>query len=200
MTRLLQLPQSFVKAALLCALLLPNLASAQDQIVKLDAKRNTQKNPSVLYLRAGTYQVTPVGRHQGGDKTAWSVWGHTTCNQPRGCARTVPTKFTGLHNNYYVISEHLGIVTVNNKTLTEVTETPQHRMHSYYLADGKTRAYEVTQPLVYADEASALSGAQSSVFTLNENARVKFALLDNSRITDNRGGMSLKITRIDTPQ
>lgn len=200
MLRSPRLLQNFTTATLMCALLIPTLASAQDQIVKLDAKKNTQKNPALLYLRAGTYQITPIGRQHGGNKAAWSVWEHTTCKQPRGCARTVPTKFTGLHNNYYVISEHLGEVKVNNKTLAEVDKTPKHRMHSYYLADGTTRAYEVAQPMVYANEASALAGAQSSVFTLTENAKVKFALLDNSRVTDNRGGMSLKITQIDTPQ
>ncbi len=186
--------------AFITVLTLPTLATEQDQIIKLDAKRNTQKNPVALYLSAGTYQVTPIGKQQGGNHSAWSVWGHTTCRQPRGCTRTVPTRFTGMHNNYYVLSEHLGTVKVQNEPLAEVTETPKNRMHSYYLADGTTRAYEVAQPMVYADAASALAGAQSSVFELKQNGRVKFALLDNSRISDNRGGMSLKITRLDTPQ
>lgn len=185
--------------ALITAFTLPTFATAQDQIITLDAKRNTQNNPVPLYLRAGTYQVTPIGKHQGGNQTAWSVWEHTTCQQPRGCVRTVPTKFTGLHNNYYVMSAHLGTVKVKNKPLTEVAAIPKHRMHSYYLADGTTRAYEVAQPVVYPNEASALAGAQNSVFVLKQSGRVKFALLDNSRISDNRGGMSLKITRIDTP-
>lgn len=191
------LPKALLSGLLGLALLQPTLATAQDQIIKLDAKVNTQKNPALLYLRAGTYQVTPIGRQHGGDKTAWSVWEHTTCKQPRGCARTVPTKFTGLHNNYYVMSDQLGAVSINNKPLTEVAETPKYRMHSYYLADGATRAYEVTQPTVYADEASALAGAQRSTFVMKQNGRVKFALLDNSRTTDNRGGMSLKVTKID---
>lgn len=192
------LPKTLLSGLLGLALLQPTLASAQDQIVKLDAKINTQKNPAQLYLRAGTYKVTPIGKYHGGDKTAWSVWEKTTCNQPHGCTRTVPTKFTGLHNNYYVISDQLGAVAVNNRPLTEVTETPKYRMNSYYLADGETRAYEVTQPKVYANEASALAGAQSSTFVLKKNGRVKFALLDNSRTTDNRGGMSLKITPVVT--
>ncbi|MGB0848069.1 MAG: hypothetical protein ACPGSM_15190 [Thiolinea sp.] len=187
--------------SLSCLILLtPAIATAADQVVKLDAKRNTQKNPAQLYLRAGTYKITPVGRHHGGDKGAWSVWGHTTCKHPRGCRRTVPTKFTGLHNNYYVMSDQLGTVMVNGKKLTPVTETPTHRMHSYYLADGTQRAYEVAQPMVYANEASALAGALSSTFVMTQGGRIKFALLDNSRISDNRGGMSLKISKINTAQ
>ncbi|MEZ5536829.1 MAG: hypothetical protein R3F02_14550 [Thiolinea sp.] len=188
--------RTIISILALTPLLLTATANAQEELVELDAKLNNQQNPRQLYLRAGTYQVTPVK----GDNSAWSVWAYTTCEQVQGCARTVPTKFTGLHNNYYVISEHLGTVTVNNRMLSEVDETPKHRMNSYYLVNDETRAYEITEPMVYADEARALAGAQSSVFTLKENARVKFALLDNSRITDNRGGMSLKVTRIDVPQ
>ncbi|CAA6812649.1 MAG: Unknown protein [uncultured Thiotrichaceae bacterium] len=195
-----KLSKTLLSGLLGLALLQPTLAAAEDQIVKLDAKVNTQKNPGMLYLRAGTYQVTPVGRHHGDNKTAWSVWGHTTCKQAHGCTRTVPTKFTGLHNNYYVMSDQLGAVSINNKPLAEVAETPKYRMHSYYLVDGTTRAYEVTQPTVYANEASALAGAQSSTFIMKQNGRVKFALLDNSRTTDNRGGMSLKVTKIESTQ
>lgn len=195
-----KLSKTLLSGLLGLALLQPTLAAAQDQIVKLDAKVNTQKNPGMLYLRAGTYQVTPIGKHHGGDKAAWSVWGHTTCKQTQGCTRTVPTKFTGLHNNYYVISDQLGAVSINNQPLTEVAETPKYRMHSYYLVDDTTRAYEVTQPKVYANEASALAGAQSSTFVMKQNGRVKFALLDNSRTTDNRGGMSLKVTKIENTQ
>ncbi len=185
-----RLSKVILTAVLGLTLLPPLSANDQNQIIKLDAKINTQKNPGILYLRAGTYKVTPIGG-------AWSVWGYTTCKHPKGCIRTVPTKFTGLHNNYYVISEHLGAVSVNNKPLRKVSETPKHRMNSYYLVNDTTRAYEVTQPTVYASEASALAGAQSSTFVMKENGRVKFALLDNSRTTDNRGSMNLKITRID---
>nr|CAA6805342.1 MAG: Unknown protein [uncultured Thiotrichaceae bacterium] len=200
MFKTLQRLKTLSAITLICAFTLPGLAAAQDQIVKLDAKKNTQKNPAMLYLRAGTYQVTPIGKHHGGNEAAWSVWGHTTCKQANGCARTVPTKFTGLHNNYYVISDQLGAVSVNNKPLREVAETPKYRMNSYYLIDDSTRAYEVTQPRVYANEASALAGSQSSTFVMKENGRIKFALLDNSRTTDNRGGMSLKVTKIESAQ
>ena len=97
-------------------------ANGNEHIVKLDAKRNTQKNPARLYLRAGTYQITPIGRYHGGDKGAWSVWAHTTCKHPQGCRRTVPTKFTGLHNNYYVSSDQLGTVMVNGRKIAVVKE------------------------------------------------------------------------------
>ena len=90
---------------------------------------------------------------------------------------------------------------VNGKKLRQVEKTPQPRMHSYYLADDKQRAYEVTQPMVYANEASALKGALSSTFVMTKGGRISFALLDGSRTSDNRGGMSLKVTKIaDAPQ
>ncbi|MEZ5479939.1 MAG: hypothetical protein R3E95_21390 [Thiolinea sp.] len=176
----------------------PALAQSQTHILKLDAKSHNQDNPVLLYLRAGTYRVTPIGRAQGGDKAAWSVWQQTNCTQVRGCVRSVPTRFTGLHTNYYVMSDQLGAVTVQGSTIPQVDETPRDRLHSYYLVNDTTRAFEVTQPRVYADEASALAGALSATFTLNQGARVGFALLDNSRVRDNRGGMSLKITPVQS--
>ena len=176
--------------------LAPTITLAAEHIVKLDAKYNTQKNPAKLYLRAGTYKVTPIGRYHGGDKGAWSVWNNTTCKNPAGCRRTVPTRFTGLHNNYYVISDQLGTVTVNGKKIRQVKETPQPRMNSYYLVDDTQRAYEAVQPMVYANEAGALKNALSSTFVMTQNGRISFALLDGSRTSDNRGGMSLKVTKI----
>ena len=173
-------------------------AQADTQIVNLDAKKNNQQNPVQLYLRAGTYQIKPIGRAEGGVNTAWSVWEQTSCKQARGCPRTVPTQFTGMHNNYYVMSAHLGEVNVAGKAIPQVLETPRDRMHSYYLVNSNARAFEVTQPRVYADDASALAGAQSSVFTMTTNGRIQFALLDNSRISDNRGGMSLQIIPLNT--
>ncbi len=192
--------KNLFKLLLICttslALLIPGITLAAEHIVKLDAKYNTQKNPARLYLRAGTYKVTPIGRYHGGDKGAWSVWDNTTCTSPQGCRRTVPTKFTGLHNNYYVISDQLGDVMVNGRKLGTVKETPQPRMNSYYLVDDTQRAYEVAQPMVYANEASALKNALSSTFVMTQNGRISFALLDGSRTSDNRGGMSLKVTKV----
>lgn len=175
-------------------------AHAAGQIVHLDAKKHNQQNPAQLYLRAGTYQIKPIGRAQGGSKVAWSVWKFTNCKQPQGCPRTVPTKFTGLHNNYFVMSDQLGAVSVNGQPVPQVSQTPRDRMHSYYLVDGATRAFEIAQPRVYADEASALAGAQTSTFTMTTGGRIRFALLDNSRSSDNRGGMSLQIIPVSNHQ
>ncbi len=177
-------------------LLTPTVTLAAEHIIKLDAKLNTQKNPAKRYLRAGTYTVTPIGRYHGGDKGAWSVWGHTTCKKPAGCRRTVPTQFTGLHSNYYIFSEQLGEVKVDGKAIKQVTETPQPRMNSYYLVNDTQRAYEVTQPFVYTTEADALSNALSSTFVMTTGGRISFALLDGSRTSDNRGGMSLKVVKV----
>ena len=51
-------------------------------------------------------------------------------------------------------------------------------MNSYFLVTDKTRAYEVVEPHVYVNEATALAGAKTSTFTLNEPGKVGFALLD----------------------
>lgn len=189
-----------LRAAMATAALIPALAFAQPHIIKLDAKINNQDNPRQLYLRAGTYQVQPIGHVPDNKKSAWSVWNNTNCTHAKGCQRTVPTKFTGLHNNYYVVSDQLDNIKVMNKAIPQVKETPRDRLNSYFLVNEQSRAFEVAQPRVYANEASALTGAQTATFTMKEGGRIFFALLDNGKIKDNRGGMNLRITPVNTPK
>lgn len=169
----------------------------QTQILKLDARVNGSDSPIKLSLPKGSYEVKPVGKSAGGNYEAWSVWDKTNCPRSKGCPRIVPTRFTGMHNNYYVSSPDLSKVTVGGKDLPIVKEIPQYREASYFLQNGGNRAYEVTENFTYPDEASALAAAKASIFTLDKESQVAFMLLDMSRNTDNRGGMSLQIRKLD---
>ncbi|HPQ94627.1 MAG: hypothetical protein KDI44_11735 [Thiothrix sp.] len=179
------------------AFALSTASHAEGQLVQLNAKYHNNPTRAVyLQLKKGTYEVRAVGAAAGAEHSAWSVWSETSCKEARGCARTVPTRFTGLHNNYYVISPLISAVKVEGKSLAPVSETPAPRMNSYFLVTDKTRAYEVVEPHVYVNEATALAGAKTSTFTLNEPGKVGFALLDLSRTSDNRGGMALQVRKL----
>jgi hypothetical protein len=171
--------------------------SFETQIIKLDARTNGSDNPIRLNLPQGSYEVKPVGKAAGGQYEAWSVWDRTNCPRNKGCPRIVPTRFTGMHNNYYVSSPNLSKVVVAGKELSTVKEIPQYRDASYFLQNGGNRAYEVTENYTYPDEASALAAAKASTFTLDKDSQVSFKLLDMSRSTDNRGGMTLQIRKVN---
>lgn len=190
---------SFSMAQAIClSLLFINLpAMAQDKVqtIGLDAKIHGDQTPVPLYLTAGTYQVRPVSKHQGGAYSAWSVWKHNNCQKPSGCERTVPTRFVGFHNNYYIASPHLSNVRVAEQAIPVVDAIPAARNYSYFLKTTEITAYEVAENKVYPNEKAALAAAKPSSFTLTANGRVYFSLLDKSRQDDNRGGMTLEIRR-----
>ncbi|MFZ1343774.1 hypothetical protein [Thiothrix eikelboomii] len=169
----------------------------ETQIIKLDARVHGANNPIRLNLPQGSYEVKPVSKAAGGQYEAWSVWDRTNCPRSKGCPRLVPTRFTGMHNNYYVSSAQLSQVIVDGKALPIVKEIPQYRSTSYFLQNGGNRAYEVTENFTYPDEASALAAAKASTFSLDKDSQVAFMLLDLSRSTDNRGGMTLQVRKIN---
>ncbi|MFZ1388080.1 MAG: hypothetical protein WBP46_07465 [Thiolinea sp.] len=207
-------PFSLILSAALCTgLLATNLSQAapnqapkantakprsfETQLIKLDARTNGLDSPIKLNIPQGTYEVKPVGKAAGGDAEAWSVWDRTNCSRAKGCPRIVPTRFTGMHNNYYVSSADLSQVTVAGKALPVVKEIPQYRDTSYFLQNGGNRAYEITEKFTYPDEASALAAAKASVFTIDKDSQVSFMLLDMSRSSDNRGGMTLQVRKVN---
>ena len=169
------------------------LAQAGDQIVSLDAKLNNAAHPVTLKLDKGTYEVKPIQ----GKFASWSVWSTTNCTRKRGCERTTPTRFTGMHNNYYVASTQLASAKVGDQNVPVVSQMPTERTASYFLVLPNTNAYEVAQSVIYPDEQSALAAAQTSTFMLANPADVQFALFDNSRVNDNRGGMTLQIHKVE---
>lgn len=175
----------------------PAPRSTAPQLVQLDAKVNGAERPVTLNLVKGTYEVKPVGKAAGGVHEAWSVWDRTNCPRAKGCPRIVPTRFTGMHNNYYITSGNITNVTVDGTSLPVVKEIPQYRDYSYILQAGQNTSYEVIDNFTYPDEASALATAKTSVFTLSADGPVMFALLDKSRITDNRGGMTLQVRKLN---
>ncbi|HPY40283.1 MAG TPA: hypothetical protein PLM98_07185 [Thiolinea sp.] len=172
-------------------------SSFETQLIKLDARNNGSDNPIKLALPKGSYEVKPVGKAAGGNNEAWSVWDRTNCTRAKGCPRIVPTRFTGMHNNYYVSSTDLNQVTVDGKALPVVKEIPQYRDTSYFLQNGGNRAYEVTENFTYPDETSALAASKASVFSIDKDSQVAFMLLDMSRSNDNRGGMTLQIRKVN---
>lgn len=207
-------PLPFLLSGLLCTGLLattlsqaaPNQApkpnakprsTFETQIIKLDARVNGSNNPIKLNMPQGIYEVKPVSKTAGGNYEAWSVWDRTNCPRSKGCPRIVPTRFTGMHNNYYVSSPDLSQVTIDGKALPVVKETPQYRDASYFLQNGGNRAYEVTENFTYPDEASALAASRTSVFTIDKDSQVGFMLLDMSRSNDNRGGMTLQVRKVN---
>lgn len=169
----------------------------ETQLVKLDARTNGSDSPIKLNMPQGTYEVKPVGKGAGGTYEAWSVWDRTNCPRNKGCPRIVPTRFTGMHNNYYISSPNLSQATVGGKPLPVVKEIPQYRDSSYFLQNGANRAYEVTENFTYPDEASALAASRASTFTIDKDSQVSFMLLDMSRSNDNRGGMTLQVRKIN---
>lgn len=171
--------------------------SFETQIIKLDARVNGSDNPIKLTMPQGTYEVKPVSKTAGGNYEAWSVWENTNCSRSKGCPRLMPTRFTGMHNNYYVSSANLSQVMVGGKALPIVKEIPQYRNSSYFLQNGNNRAYEVTENFTYPDEASALAASKASVFSIDKDSQVAFMLLDLSRSTDNRGGMTLQVRKLN---
>ncbi|MFI0399981.1 MAG: hypothetical protein ACH34X_12905 [Thiolinea sp.] len=175
----------------------PKPRSFETQLIKLDARVNGTDSPIKLAIPKGSYEVKPVGKAAGGNYEAWSVWDRTNCPRAKGCPRIVPTRFTGMHNNYYVSSADLSQVTVAGKALPVVKEVPQYRDASYFLQNSTNRAYEVTENFTYPDEASALAASKASVFTLDKDSQVSFMLMDMSRSTDNRGGMTLQIRKVN---
>jgi hypothetical protein len=44
-------------------------------IINIDARTNSAVNPVVMFLAAGTYEVTPIGNSDGGAYNAWNPWG-----------------------------------------------------------------------------------------------------------------------------
>lgn len=169
----------------------------ETQIIKLDARTHNLDNPVKLSMPQGSYEVKPVSKAAGGVHEAWSVWDRTNCPRSKGCPRIVPTRFTGMHNNYYVSSPDLSKVTVAGQELPTVKEIPQYRDSSYFLQNGNNRAYEVTENFTYPDEVSALAASKASIFTLDKDSQVSFMLLDMSRSTDNRGGMTLQVRKVN---
>ena len=170
-------------------------SSAQAVIINLDS-RVSATAPIELFLEAGRYSVQPIGTARGGGFDAWSAWGATTCAALSGCPRTRPTTFTGWLNLFNVESDELVAVNVDGLALSSVA-TPPSAIGSFWLMSASESFYRVDDGAVYANPSSALTGALSSTFTLGSASSVLFRIPDTP-LSDNRGGLSLRLERVST--
>jgi hypothetical protein len=159
-------------------------------IVNINARANSENNTVELFLEAGIYDVNPIGIADGGAYDTWNAWSSTSCSDPYGCQRTIPTTVTGWMNNYCVKSSNFEFVEVDGAVLSPVN-TPGSGLESFYYIDNY---YLVTDGLVYPTALNALAGSQSSKFSLTTAGLVEFFIPDHSyALGDNSGGISLNI-------
>ena len=150
-------------------------------MVDIDAMINDTANTVDRNLAAGTYRVEVIGTADGGAYNAWNAWGKTSCGNTAGCDRTGATKYKGWLNKYSFASSDLVDVRING-----ALASPTAGMR-----------YDVNPYMAFPDELSALAQAWTAMFTLNTASVVSFMITD-SFLTDNLGGMSLKVM-LDVP-
>jgi hypothetical protein len=177
--------------------------SASALIVDVNASVHETSSPSLVFLAAGTYSVTPVGTAGGGLYDGWNANGTTTCAILAGCARTSPTTVVGWTNSYDVVSDAISSVSVIGPPLVPVAAQPAGiaQFQDYFLVSGsETDRYHVDDGNVYPSAAAALAVAQTSTFTLSSAGLVGFAIRDNPLfLNDNLGGMSLAVNLVPEP-
>ena len=135
-------------------------AAADPIIVNINASLRNMDDPVIVTLDAGTWSVTPIGPADGGAYDDWNPWGETSCEDPEGCAQTIPTTVEGWKNSYDVISDSLAAVTVSAAPLTHVPAEPEAEasLEDYWLANGsEPDRYHVDDRAVYASAANALA-------------------------------------------
>ena len=151
-------------------------------IVNVNARVYGSGYPMYISLKAGTYDVTPIGVANGGAYDGWTAWGwfDIPCTDPNGCRRTSPTSVTGWLNSYQVYSNNFGSATVNGKPVD----------FSVY-----PTVYYVDTGLCYPSAVVALNHALPSTFTTKADGQVGFSIPDGQdALGDNSGGMSLLIS------
>ena len=168
---------------------------ANAAIVDISARSAT---PIKLFLDAGTYVVNPIGMASGGLFDAWSPWNVTLCTDPAGCLRTNPSTSSGWITDYWVESPDITAVSVEGNTLLPVSSKPVPGWQNYFLVTTEQTIYHVAEEFVYPDALTALSHAQSSMFTLSNSGVVSF-WLSKTTLLDNRGGMSLSVNAVPIP-
>jgi len=115
-----------------------SVASDSVTIVNLDAKNNTKKTPIVKFFKAGTYDVSVVGKSQGGRYDAWSLWDINI-----GCDEKGENCTTGWLNEYNIVSREFTIkVDGTGKYATPEQALAAAKTTSFTLAsDGQVNFY-----------------------------------------------------------
>ena len=150
------------------------VAEAGSFIFDLDSR--DPANGQVLNLNAGTYKIELLGILEGGTYDAWSAWANTTC--PGVCEQTNPTSFTGWLQNFWIESDDI----------TEITGATELFPDNYLGTDAR----------VYNTALAANTAFNPIEFFLAADSSVDFEIRD-SVFTDNRGGLTLKVSPVPEP-
>lgn len=156
-------------------------ARAHAVIINVDATSNNfSSNPVVVALDAGTYRVSLVdGLYQ-----AWSAWSATNCAVATGCSQNAG--FTGWLNTFVVANANISSVVFSG--------IGQFLPGTGFLVNALIGGDNT----VYPTPAQALAAAGYATFVLDVAGNVNFGIGDNT-LTDNRGGLSLRITSVPEP-
>ncbi|TQV81172.1 hypothetical protein FKG94_08675 [Exilibacterium tricleocarpae] len=144
--------------------------TAENQVVEFSsAVYSSNLNTWKNYnFAGGTYTITAIrGRY-----TAWSAWRQTHCTDYNGCSNQ-----PGWLHGYEVSSSQMA-----------------HAVGGRY--SSSRQQLSVRSAGRYPDEQSALANSRLTAFTLSSDGVVGFAVAD-PRPNDNRGGMALKVSRVD---
>ncbi|MDY6783316.1 MAG: hypothetical protein SW833_12370 [Cyanobacteriota bacterium] len=161
-----------VSAAVVSSVAIAGSAEAASMFgVDLDA--TNPNNKQALNLVAGDYKVELLGIADGGLYDAWSLRPFTTC--PLVCDQTRPITFTGWLQNS----------SIESSNITSISNALEIGAGNYLATDSK----------VYSTAAAATAAFTPVLFSLGANSNVNFAILDDPYF-DNRGGLSLKISRV----
>ncbi|MCA9309771.1 MAG: hypothetical protein KDA21_01095 [Phycisphaerales bacterium] len=169
-------------------------SSALAQIVNINALTTT---PVTLSLDAGAYRVLPINSAGGGLYDAWLAWDVVNCSDPQGCAATAPTTVMGWINRYAITSSEIAAASAGGLPLAPVSSAPTlpASPYSHFLVSGSTRRVVVWDGYVYPTSGPAFAAADVATFTLASASSVVFSHLD-PLVTDNEGGMSLRVERL----
>lgn len=107
-------------------------------IVNIDAKTNNKANPVVQSLAAGTYEVSVIGKSQGGKYDAWSLW-----NVNLECDEKGENCLTGWVNEYNITSREFSInIPTSGKYATEKQALDKAQSTSFSLSsDGQVNFF-----------------------------------------------------------
>jgi hypothetical protein len=142
-----------------------------DLVVNIDATANNKDTPLVRSLGQGTYTVHLLNTQEGGQYDAWNVVTYT-----QGCDSAGENCKYGWETRYYFKFPY-------TKVLDSSCSAPE-------------KTSSTTETCRYDDPILAASNAPDDVtLTLLSDKDVSFYIYDNVTLTNNQGGISLRLTR-----
>jgi Lectin C-type domain len=135
-----------------------------DTVINIDARVNNQDKPVLQSLKKGTYRVHLLSTLEGGKFEAWN-----SINVARTCDSNGKNCDNGWETRYYFKSPY--------KKVVDSSCSKKFFGSCRYESAGK----------------AAASAPKDVTFTLSKDATVKFYIYDTQNLTNNQGGVSLKI-------